>query len=491
MRNLRRFVPRGKSLPSWGVLVCEATLVVAAAGTTGALIHVLTSDAYLVARATPLLAMATAGLAALAALACAIIARLRAGDRMLGTVATAWIFYALVVMPLNVTRAAGPGLALHAAAFAAATAFLVLLALAVTGTHLRWMSGIRGFVAAAAFTGVTGGAAVLLPGPATAAFSSAAPDVAIGIGWLLLACGYTLRGWHARDPFSWRVGLGLGVVAAAHLNRLAFDAPGPRFVALRLLGLLVLAIGLTVYTYGVGRGMRTERGRRDEEAATAAHAYARRDHEIRNALANLAALPQVMSSAEPDAGTGGAGLPERGEMVGMLAAELARLSNLLDARPAPPHEDTAPVDLVLTRLVTLRRAAGTQITVDCPAELLAGIPTATLTQVVTNLLANCDRYAPGSPVHVAAERRDTRCVVTVTDAGPGPATDAGPPLGSGIGLALTAQLLTQHDGTLALLPAGDGKPGCTARVELPCTPRIRYLTVVPGGAAGASEQVAS
>ena len=46
-----------------------------------------------------------------------------------------------------------------------------------------------------------------------------------------------------------------------------------------------------------------------------------------------------------------------------------------------------------------------------------------LAQVVTNLLANCDRHAPGAAVHVSGRHDGADVVVEVRDEGPGLASD--------------------------------------------------------------------
>lgn len=457
MRTFRRYLPPLGNLPTAAVLGCEAALVLAATGATGALLPVFTENELLVTHATPLLGMATAGLAALVGVLCYAIARLRDDEGVVASVAAAWAFYGLCVMPLGVVGGTTSNVTVRAAAFAAALAFLGLLAHAMTGSHLRWCTGVRGFTAAFAFPAAAVGAALLLPGAAASTFTTTAPGLAIGAGWLSLACGYILYGYLRRDRFYWRLGFGLGVVAAAHLNSFAFAATTTEFMALRLLGLLVLTAGLGRYASVRMREIRQAGAEEAERAATAAHAAARRDHEMRNALTNLAALPHLVTSGQD--------LPDHAGMARMLSAELSRLSGLLDDRPSRERENSAPVDLVLTRLATLRTAAGGDVTVDCQAGLVAGIPTPTLTQVMTNLLVNCDRYAPGSPVRITAQLAGERCLIRVTDSGPGIGRGPEAP-GSGIGLALTTQLLARHGGTLTLLPA-PGDAGCVAVLELP------------------------
>ncbi len=80
-----------------------------------------------------------------------------------------------------------------------------------------------------------------------------------------------------REPVWWRTGFGLGIIAAGQLVSV-LDGADPaqgrtilHFPALRLLGLLVLAAGLTRYTRRLVRDRRDREAERAEKAAVAAH----------------------------------------------------------------------------------------------------------------------------------------------------------------------------------------------------------------------------
>jgi two-component system OmpR family sensor kinase len=163
----------------------------------------------------------------------------------------------------------------------------------------------------------------------------------------------------------------------------------------------------------------------------------------------------------------------------IITSEFARLHGLLESASASPDSAGAPVDRVLTRLVTLRRLTGSVITLSCPPGLLAALPAATLAQVVTNLLANCARHAPGAEIHVSAASIDGVCVIEVTDAGPGLLALQGETAttGSGLGLELSSQLVGDSGGTLQLLPATRFPSGTTARLTLPLVDGVDAGTV--------------
>ena len=102
-----------------------------------------------------------------------------------------------------------------------------------------------------------------------------------------------------------------------------------------------------------------------------------------------------------------------------------------------------------------------------------------LDQVVTNLLANVVKYAPGAPVEVAVAKRDGCAVIEVRDHGPGLTDEvrerAFDPFerastsrgigGLGLGLYIARGIVTAHGGTISV----DSKPGAGAEfvVRLP------------------------
>lgn len=175
--------------------------------------------------------------------------------------------------------------------------------------------------------------------------------------------------------------------------------------------------------------------------------------------------------------------------LGETVVELERLSVLVDqllelSRAGSPT--TVPVDVVdiigqrisLWGPVAAERAIALDMQVedgmDCEAVVLPGA----LEQILDNLIDNALRYTPrGSATSVSATRGDQgRCIVEVTDSGPGVPDedldrlfdrfwrgDSDEP-GTGLGLAIVAHLVKQSCGTTTAtnLPGG----GLCIRVSL-------------------------
>jgi two-component system OmpR family sensor kinase len=424
---------------------------------------------------------ATAAGASVVALLSVVVARMTR-DRRLLMAGRAWAFFGLVVMPLTSVSDSGSAPGPWSAASAASTAvFLALFAHATWDYPVRWSHRRR--LASAGTLGLALAvlAAVQVPVATLGRVAVDSADLTFVVGWALLAGRCVTRGMRRGEPVWWRSGFALGIVAAGQLVSV-LDAADPaqgrtilHFPALRMLGLLALAAGLTRYTRRLVRDRRDREAERAEEAALAAHAQAQRSHEIRNVVSNLSAITALLAPSGSD-------LPQRavsfdmnvavadpGSIKEIVSSEFARLHSLLESSSAGHESAGAPVDRVLTRLVTLRRLTGSVITLRCPPGLLAALPAATLAQVVTNLLANCARHAPGAEIHVSARANDGICVIEVTDAGPGLLALQGETAttGSGLGLELSSRLIGDFGGTLQLMPAERFPSGTTARLCLP------------------------
>jgi two-component system OmpR family sensor kinase len=423
------------------------------------------------------LGSATAAAASVVALLSVLVAKMRADKRLL-SIGRTWAFYGLVVMPLTAVNDTGRAPGLWSAASAASTAiFLLLFAHADWGFPMRrsrsprfvW-SGLLGLTLAVL-------AAVQLPVAALGPVALDSADLIFVTGWVLLTFRCIARGLRRAAPVWWRTGFGLGVIAAGEFLTVLNGAAPARGTdilqppALRLLGVLVLAATLTWYTRQLVRDRETERAEEAAVAAVAAHAEAQRSHEIRNVLSNLSAITTLLDRPGDKRPQGGADVPVAapGSIAGIISSEFARLHSLLESSSSAQESARAPVDRVLTRLVTLRRLTGSVITLSCPPALVAAVPAATLAQVLTNLLANCARHAPGAEIHVSARATPGAVVIEVTDAGPGLRALQGETAttGSGLGLELSSRLVDDFGGTLQLMPATRFPSGTTARLCLP------------------------
>jgi signal transduction histidine kinase len=122
-------------------------------------------------------------------------------------------------------------------------------------------------------------------------------------------------------------------------------------------------------------------------------------------------------------------------------------------------------------LLTLRRQT-LEVTIPEDLPLIEGDKTR-LTQVLVNLLANANKFAPeGSIVRIGAEAADGRVLIWVEDEGPGPAVKEGDaifgrfqrgsdeepePGGLGLGLWIVKSIIDRHAGTISLVRTEEGR----------------------------------
>jgi signal transduction histidine kinase len=105
-------------------------------------------------------------------------------------------------------------------------------------------------------------------------------------------------------------------------------------------------------------------------------------------------------------------------------------------------------------------------------------------QVITNLLSNAFRYAPGEPVELAVDELNGRARVRVRDAGPGIAEKDQTRIferferaartrrhgGLGMGLYITREIARAHGGTIVV--ASEPGSGAEFTVELPLATNV-------------------
>ncbi|WP_037344770.1 sensor histidine kinase [Sciscionella sediminilitoris] len=375
---------------------------------------------------------ALAAMGGVLALLYGMLARVHRADERLPMLATAWAGFALIALPLWVVAAGSGNRIAEAGRLFATVLFLGLLACALGARRYRWICGLRGLAGTLVLTvAVLVLLAVTRPVWLWPLTDSVIPLALALAAALVLAAAFAVRGVRAKEPALVRNGLGLALLGAGQLAVISAGTVATEATLLRVLGLAVLI-------WGPWR-----------ELCAAMRTDAVRDHEIGNALANLAAVPELRV--------------EREEMAGILRAELGRLTDLYYERGHEPG--LAEVSVVLHRLAALHRVRGMEVSVEVPERLCAALPGAVLTQTVSNALINCARHAAGAPVRIDARADGELCLIDVTDSGPGPRSRSAAG-GRGIGLALSRRLLAGHRGSITLRPAERGF-GCTARIAVP------------------------
>lgn len=406
----------------------------------------------------------------------AVVASRLLGDPRLSWVASALVLYCVVVLPWTTVVVAEVDLAHRASRLAAYLVALVLLVASIRppralGSWGGWVVMLAGGVGALA--------ALDLPDSPALRWFVQGPVLTVAVlgGWSAVAVAFAVDGIRRQCTPRLRLGLGLIVLAIAQLYRVATGMPSSTtdvvFAALRLVGLVVVLVGVAQIVQRTMATQRSEYWQQQEELSVAAlhmeragELAAERSHELRNGLAGLAGITHLLSA---DGGE------DHERLKHAVLAELGRLHRILDGADPEPDRGDYLVAPVLDGLVALRDSPPT---LDVEPRLRARGDSAVLAQVVTNLLANCDRHAPGAPVHISARGRGDHVVVEIRDEGPGlpPGLDADAVLdrgvrdesagGSGLGLYISGELLVRERGTLRLRSVDDPR-GCLATVTVP------------------------
>lgn len=412
----------------------------------------------------------------------ALVASRLIDEPRLAWIAAALVLYCVVVLPWTTLATTDLDIAHRASRLVAYTTALVLLLASIRppramGSWGGWVVMVLGGLCAVAALDLPDTPVLreLVEGPLL--------TVVVLVGWSAVAVGYAVEGVHRQCNPWLRLGLGLAVLAIAQLYRVAAGAPSATtnlvFAALRLVGLVVVLVGVAQIVQRSLATQRSELWQQQEELAVAAmhmeragELAAERSHELRNGLAGLAGITHLLSA---DGGE------DHERLKHAVLAELSRLHRILDGDEVAPVVDDYLVGPVLEGLVTLRdtgTGTGSAPTLDVEPGLRARGDAAVLAQVVTNLLANCDRHAPGAPVRITARHDAADVVVEVRDEGPGLPSHLTPGAvlgrgvrdesagGSGLGLYISGELLDREGGTLRLSSATDPR-GCVATVRVP------------------------
>jgi two-component system sensor histidine kinase HydH len=207
-------------------------------------------------------------------------------------------------------------------------------------------------------------------------------------------------------------------------------------------------------------------------------------HEIRNPLASISGAAGIVARGHAPAAS-------QQECLDILMKESQRLNKLLTnfldfARPRLPRFQAMDPGAMLQSVATLaQHSAGERgvdvvvhtnvhmCEVDCDAEQVK--------QVLLNLILNAiqSTAGPGTVTLRAATNAQNLCV-EVEDEGCGVEEENMDRLfdpffttkenGTGLGLAVSANIVAQHGGTLSCRSNGSHRPGMTFRVELPLHP---------------------
>ncbi len=315
----------------------------------------------------------------------------------------------------------------------------------------------------------------------TAPFPDAASGVVV-IGGMLLAVGWTAvavteqrAGLDGRSPWLVTVlALTAGVIAFRALGTLhgwPYDPVG---------AVLAVAAGV-VAVHGAFRDvldaaasqssrvlrLSVEVSDREQRELTAEQVEQERLHEVRNVLAGLHGATATLRKYEDRLDPG-----VRRRLEDAVSGELQRLAHLIDPAAETPLQDV-PLAPALDAVVAAERESGGDLEVDLDGHCVRA-RRADLATVVSALLVNARRHAPGSPVRLSATRLGDEVQLSVSDRGQGVPLDrreaifergeragASAP-GQGLGLYVARRLASEMGGTLGV----DARPGGGAQFVL-------------------------
>ena len=215
---------------------------------------------------------------------------------------------------------------------------------------------------------------------------------------------------------------------------------------------------------------------RAEHLATIGELAAGLAHEIRNPLAGIAGVVEVMGRELPQESSSRAVLPE---VQGEIQHIQTILSDLLAyARPRPPDFHPADLNATLEQAVFLARQQVRTKPIEISFEPQANFPEVVhdpvlIQQVVLNLVLNGIQAIPNQgKIEIIARREGEFAVVRITDTGRGIAPDSLSKIfkpffttrkeGTGLGLSLAKGIVESHKGRIEVT----SEPGHGAQFEV-------------------------
>ena len=267
-------------------------------------------------------------------------------------------------------------------------------------------------------------------------------------------------------------------------------------MALRLVSTVAAAGVLVALAFGLA-GLRRRYGVLSEKHARAEEALRRRDrlaamgelastvaHEVRNPL-NAVGMTAQRLKREFLGATGADEREELQDLLGIMTSETQRIDRIVQQfleYARPPRLAPEPVDLgglvddVAGRARSRAESRGVRLEVQASGAGIAVVDPAQLRQALDNLVRNAVEATPeGGRVSLSARREGGGHAVEVRDTGRGIEPDHLPRIfdlyfttkadGTGVGLAVTQQIVTAHGGTIEV----DSRPGAgtTMTVRLP------------------------
>jgi signal transduction histidine kinase len=287
----------------------------------------------------------------------------------------------------------------------------------------------------------------------------------VAFAWTALAGVYTLNGLRAQRWLTTWFGLTIFGFTLAKLVGVHSRAPDDWWVSgAATLQIVALLFSLAAVVEELKRAYLIQQQRADDARGDAAAirkqyraeqaAHEERAHEARSALLAIQGAAWALENRYEHLDQA-----VRQSLARSLGIEIGRVQRLVEAegRPRP----CCPFGLrdVVSPLFDVYRAAGLEIGVELAQDLIAfGRPKDTV-EILQCLLANAQRYAPGSPVRVEGGREHGQLIVRVRDHGPGidrahretvfeRSVTSG--MGDGLGLHIARRLARDQGGDLAI-----------------------------------------